>query len=205
MDYKYDIFLSYRRIGETSRWISDYFIELLKTHLGNELGEVPKYFLDTAEIESGNTWPVSLGNAVASSKILIAFWSAKYLESQWCCCEIGHMLERELKFGFRRGTNENGLIFIVVIHDGEKMPVQISVIQSEKMIDYFKLTLNKDSQKYTEFEDKIKSLSAKIANSLNVAPKFQKDWKIEAVNSFVNQLHISAPQSQSQPPKFSNP
>lgn len=201
-DYKHDIFISYRRLGETRTWIENYFVPLLKNHLSQELGRSPKIFTDS-QIETGDSWPIVLGETISTSKVIILLWSKKYLESLWCSCEIGHMLEREKKNGYRTIERPNGLIFPTVIHDGETMPVQISTIQKVEMQEFFKLTLNKDGQKYTDFEDKVKSLAEKIAGAIDDAPKWQNDWQIEAVNGFVKQFHKEE-SIQDQPPRFSN-
>lgn len=203
MDYKYDIFISYRRLGDTRNWIETYFVPLLINHLSQELGRNPEIFVDS-QIEVGDSWPNILGEAIASSKVIIPLWTKKYLESLWCSCEIGHMLEREKKFGYRSSINPTGLIFTTVINDGETMPVQISTIQKIEMQEFFKLTLNKDGQKHSEFEDKVKLLVEKIAKSIDCVPAWQEDWKIEAINNFVSQLHLRVESIQLQIPKFSS-
>ena len=71
------------------------------------------------------------------------------------------------------------------------------------MQEFFKLTLNKDGQKYTEFEDKVKTLVEKIAKSLDDAPEWEEDWKIEAVNSFTKQLYVKPGTTSIKIPKFS--
>jgi len=74
MDYKYDIFISYRRLGDTRNWIETYFLPLLINHLSQELGRNPEIFIDT-QIETGDSWPNVLGEAIASSKIIIPLWT----------------------------------------------------------------------------------------------------------------------------------
>lgn len=202
MPYNHDIFISYRRLGDTRTWIENYFVPLLENHLSQELGRNPIIFTDS-QIETGDSWPNVLGQTISTSKVIILLWSKKYLESLWCSCEIGHMLEREKKNGYRTIERPDGLIFPTVIHDGETMPIQISTIQKVEMQEFFKLTLNKDGQKYTEFEDKVKTLAGKIAKAIDDAPQWQNDWQIEAVNSFVKQFHKEE-STQNQPPRFSN-
>lgn len=201
MAYEYDIFISYRRLGETRSWIESYLAPLIVHHLSLDLGRNPKIFVDS-QIEAGDSWPIVLGNAIASSKVIIPLWTRKYLQSLWCSCEIGHMLERERKLGYRCSNNSGGLIFPTIINDGDTMPVQISTIQKYEMQEFFKLTLNKDGNKYTEFEDKVKLLADKIGRALDDAPDWQADWQIEAVNSFVSQLYVKEESLQTQPPQF---
>ena len=203
MAYQYDIFISYRRLGDTRNWIDNYFVPLIENHLSQELGRKPMIFIDS-QIETGDSWPIILGNALSASRIIILLWTRKYLESLWCSCEIGHMLEREKKLGYRTNINPTGLIFPTVINDGETMPVQLSTIQKIEMQEYFKLTLNKDGQKHTEFEDRVKQLVGKIAVALDYVPNWQQDWQIAAVNSFTQQLHLTEISTQSLPPQFIN-
>ncbi|MDO7853843.1 TIR domain-containing protein [Hymenobacter convexus] len=203
MAYQYDIFISYRRLGATQDWIKQYFEPLVTTHLSLNLGRDPSIFVDS-QIEAGDDWPIVLGNALSASKIIILLWSKTYLESRWCSCEIGHMLEREKKFGFRANNNPKGLIFPAIINDGDTIPVQISTIQKFELQDFFKITLNMDGQKYTEFEDKIKILVGKITTALNDAPTWQADWQIDAVNSFTQQLYVQNSPNQTQLPRFSS-
>jgi TIR domain len=203
MNYEYDIFISYRRLGDTREWIESFLVPLLENHLSQELGRNPEIFVDPL-LETGTTWPVDLGNKLSRSRVIIALWTKKFLESRWCSCEIGHMLERERINGYRTMGNPGGLIFPAVIHDGETMPISISTIQKVEIQEYFKLTLNKDGQKYTEFEDRIKSQAKSIADAIDNAPAWKQDWQIAAVNSFVQQLYNQQGSSQTHPPRFSN-
>jgi len=186
-------------LGDTRNWIETYLVPLLENHLSQELGRKPVLFLDS-NIETGDSWPNILGEAISSSKVIILLWTKTYLDSLWCSCEIGHMLERASRY--RTTNNPCCLIFPAVINYGDKMPIQISTIQKIEMQDFFKMTLNKDGQKHTEFEDKVKLLVEKIAKVIDDVPNWQEDWQIEAINSFVSLLHSNIVSIQNQLPKF---
>lgn len=203
MAYIYDIFISYRRDTLTRKWIDDHFVPLLKHHINLELGRVPEIYIDT-QIENGTTWPIALGSALGASRVIIPLWTKTFLNSEWCSCEIGHMLEREKKTGYRTIDKPGGLIFPTVIHDGETMPINLTTIQKIEIQDCYNVRMSVDSPKAEILDDRLKPLGKDIANAINNSPEWLNDWKIEAVNSFVQQFHIKEISTQSQPPKFSN-
>src|SRR6478609_2128376 len=100
MSYQHDIFISYRRNSETYVWIMEHFVPLLQLRVELELGRKPDIFVDN-QIDSGTSWPASLGVALGGSRVLIALWSANYLASVWCAAELSHMLGRELEAKLR--------------------------------------------------------------------------------------------------------
>ena len=57
MAYQYDIFISYRRLGDARSWIDNYFVPLIENHLSQELGRKPMIFIDS-QIETGDSWPI---------------------------------------------------------------------------------------------------------------------------------------------------
>ncbi|MGX1929715.1 TIR domain-containing protein [Flagellimonas sp. 2504JD4-2] len=200
MGYEYDIFISYRRQDETKGWIENHFIPLLEIHIFNELGEHPSFFLDT-QLEAGVNWPIELGNKLSKSKTIIPLWTRTYLNSQWCSCEIGHMLERESQCGYRTIEKPNGLVFPTIIHDGETMPVQLSTIQKVEIQDCFNVRMAKDSPKAEKLEDRLKPLAISISKAIANVPEWKPDWNIEAVNDFVQQYHLATRAVQETLPK----
>jgi hypothetical protein len=127
-----------------------------------------------------------------------------YLNSIWCSCEIGHMLERESKNGYRTFDKPGGLVFPTIIHDGETMPVHLSTIQKLEIQDCFNVRMSSNSPKAEILDDKLKPLGKDIAAAISTAPTWREDWQIESVNSFVETYHISVESSQNQLPKFTN-
>ncbi len=203
MGYQYDIFISYRRDELTLKWIQVHFLPLIKLHIKNELGREPNIYIDT-QLESGTSWPIALGKALGSSKIIIPLWTKSFLNSVWCTCEIGHMVERETKTGFRTFEKPGGLIFPTIIHDGETFPVQLATIQKIEIQDCFNVRMSIDSPKAEILDDKLKPLGKEISEAIEKAPDWQEDWQIKAVNSFVQQYYITEESKQNFAPKFSN-
>jgi hypothetical protein len=203
MAYKYDIFISYRRDALTRQWIEEHFVPLIELHVRMELGRVPIIYIDS-QLENGTTWPISLGKALGSSRTIIPLWTKTFLHSVWCTHEIGHMLERETKTGFRTYEKPSGLIFPTIIHDGETLPVNLLTIQKIEIQDCFNVRMSKNSPKAEILDDKLKPLGKDIADAILLAPDWIEDWEKTAVNNFVTQYHISIESQQNSTPKFTN-
>lgn len=201
MAYKYDIFISYRRDDLTRKWIEVHFVPLLEHHINLELGRKPNIYIDTL-LENGTSWPISLGIALGDSRTIIPLWTKTFLNSEWCSCEIGHMLERETKNGFRTISKPGGLIFPTIIHDGETMPISLTTIQKIDIQECYNVRMSIDSPKAEILDDRLKPLGKDIAVAIENAPAWKKDWQIEAINSFVKQFHLKEESIQSKPPKF---
>jgi hypothetical protein len=201
MEYQHDVFISYRRDMLTSKWMEDHFVPLLKHHIYLELGRQPNIYIDK-QLETGTTWPIALGKALGASRTIIPLWTKAFLNSVWCTCEVGHMLERETKNGLRTFENPGGLIFPIVIHDGETMPVQLKTIQRIEIQDCYNVRMALDSPKAEILDDRLKPLGKEIADAITNAPSWQQDWQIDAVNSFVQQLLNNNDPNQNQLPKF---
>lgn len=204
MAYQHDVFISYRRDDLTRAWIEKHFIPLLSAHVFLELGRHPNFYIDV-QLESGTTWPVSLGMALGTSRTIIPLWSKTYLNSVWCSCEISHMLEREIKTGSRTVQNPEGLVFPTIIHDGETMPINLSSIQKVEIQDCFNLKMSPDSPKAELLAEKLQPLAKAIAGAIEHAPDWQADWKIDAANAFYHQFFNSTQAQQTQTPKFTQP
>jgi hypothetical protein len=201
MSYQHDIFISYRRDHLTRTWIEKIFIPPLSSHIFYELGNHPQFYIDEL-LESGTTWPLSLGSALGTSRTIILLWSKTYLNSIWCSSEISHMLEREIKTGFRTVQKPGGLIFPTIIHDGETMPINLSSIQKVEIQDCFNVKMSPDSPRAELLSEKLKPLGKAIAGAIGNAPDWQADWKIDAANAFYQQFYNSTQAQQTQTPKF---
>ncbi len=202
MGYQYDIFISYRRDPLTLKWISEHLVPLLKHTVLLELGVPPNIFVDD-QLETGTTWPIQLGKKLGDSKLIIPLWTKTFLDSKWCSCEIGHMLEREEKCGFRTIDKPGGLIFPFIIHDGETIPASLQAIQQKTGIqDCFNVRMSADSPKAELLADKIREVGKPISDAIQQAPAWSGDWQIAAVNRFVETFHNTAGLTQTQVPKF---
>jgi len=201
MPYTHDIFISYRRDDLTRKWIDKHFQPTLSTHVFLELGRHPNFYIDT-QLESGVSWPLALGTALGNCKTIISLWSKTYLNSVWCTCEISHMLERETKAGLRTIEKPSGLVFPVIIHDGETLPINLSSIEKAEIQDYFNVNMSPDSPKAEVLSDKLKPIGKTIAHAIENAPDWQPDWRITAANAFFNEFYKQAQAQQTETPKF---
>lgn len=203
MSYRYDIFISYRRNELTRKWIEENFVPLIELYVSLEIGRKPDIFIDS-QLEIGTTWPIALGNALADSRTIIPLWSKMFFDSLWCSTEVGAMLERESKAGFRSVNNPGGLIFPTIIHDGETMPIELSTIQYLEIRECFSVRMAKDSPKAELLEEKIKTFSPSLANAIDKAPQWQNDWGLNTVNNFVALHHKKIESVQNVVPKYTN-
>ncbi|MEO6166121.1 MAG: TIR domain-containing protein [Chitinophagales bacterium] len=188
MAYQYDIFISYRRNSELLSWINAHFIPLLKANVQFELGREPSVFVDQ-DINAAGVWPLILGESISKSRILISLWSKTYLVSEWCTIELSHMLERDQLKGFRTLENPYSLIVPVIIHDGETMPVELSIVQRIEIKNFFTVRMHKDSESSEKLSQVLYSKAKDIAAAIERAPAWENDWKIKAQNSFYKKFY----------------
>jgi len=182
-EYQYDVFLSYRRANEWPRFVSKIFVPMFRHWLAAEIGETPRIFYDTEQIETGQSWPYQLASGIASSKVMVCLWSNEYFSSTWCQAELGHMLAR------REFTKQDSgplpLILAVLIHDGENISPDLSDIQRLSIQDYANPWLAPDSHRAEELSRRIKKLSGHVAHALQRVPECDPCWPDLAVESFV--------------------
>ncbi len=194
MGYEYDAFISYKQ-GDIDHWLEKVFLKIFVFYLENELGRRPKFFLDKS-IQKGDTWPLSIQKALASSRSLVAFLQPSYFASKWCLFEFGTMLEREKAEGYRSLGNPKGLIQAVQVGDGIHFPVYAKQIQWFDCTDYFSASpAFEKSERFLELEKLIKVWSIDVAHMINHAPDWKEDW----IN--LSNIEISLPKE----PIFSAP
>src|SRR5215218_8409934 len=119
MDYKYDVFVSYKRYGEWTNWVRGVFCEVLTDHLAMELGRPPKIFIDD-QLEEGTDWELDLSLKLTTSRVLIPLFSKMYFGSEWCLKEFYAVRFKEEKIGLRTRKEPSGIIVPGRIHDGMK-------------------------------------------------------------------------------------
>jgi hypothetical protein len=144
MSYQHDIFISYRRNPETYVWITEHFVPLLTLRVELELGRKPLIYVDD-QIESGTSWPASLGAALGGSRVLIVLWSGNYLTSVWCTEELSHMLGREREAKLRTVDRPRGVVIPAFIHDDEKFPPDLQHIEHFEVQKFFNVRMARNS------------------------------------------------------------
>lgn len=203
MGYEHDVFISYPRRGETQHWVAEHFVPALQHALSLELDREPKLFFDL-HLEQGSEWNVRLGQKISRSRVLVCLWTRNYLLSEWCKLEISHMLARERDTGRRSGENPIGLISIPILHDGETIPDELQGIQHFKLHGLFNPRMRKDSIKSEQLYDVICSHAAEIANQIEMAPLWQKNWIDTAVEDFVQLFRQQRASVQNTTPRYTS-
>jgi len=192
--YEYDIFISYKQ-GAINQWLQKIFLDRFIFYLENELGREPLIFFDQ-DIQSGDTWPLKLQQALARSRCLVAFSQVSYFSSQWCMYEFGAMLERERKEKYRTLLNPKGLIQIVKVGDGVHFPPYAKQIQELDCRRHFYVSSAfEKTEGCLELEKLISEWVPDVAQMIREAPIWKADW--------INLPKTKIPPSQK--PKFPPP
>jgi hypothetical protein len=178
LSYQYDIFLSYQNDTAMASWVPDHLMPFMKSFVGNEMNRPVSIFFDRSGIQAGDTWPLTLQNALMRSRCLVAVWNPLYFSSEWCRRECAVMLYREERLGLRKGTRPEGLIVPISVFDGEHFPPRAKSIQ------YFDLRAYwisgpafRDSALYVDFQIQLKNLAASVARAIKRAPSWQSRWQ----------------------------
>ena len=178
-EYEYDVFISYRRVSPTNDWVHNHLYPRLSEWLPTELppNHNCKIFIDSS-IETGSAWPERLRLALRTSRCLVAVWSPQYFSSAWCLAEWQTLLERERMLGLRTEENPSGLIYPVVFSDGQHFPEEANAIQ-QKDLRAFNIpwVVYRDTPRYVEFTEQIKTVAAELATMVQSAPPWA-DWPV---------------------------
>jgi hypothetical protein len=179
-DYRYDVFLSYRRASPTLDWVKDHFYPLLRAWLPEELPHDPRIFIDVNDIGVGSSWPSQLGEALRSSRCLVAIWSAQYFRSAWCVAEWRSMIARERALASAASGGGSPLIFAVRFSDGDWYPQEAKNTQQFDMSQWSNLTPDfRDAVEYAPFIEAVRDACRKLAKNILDAPAWRPDWPIE--------------------------
>ena len=201
MSYQYDIFISYRRNAETHAWITEHFVPLLTLRVELELSRKPAIYIDD-QIESGTSWPTSLGTALGSSRVLIALWSGNYLSSAWCVEELSHMLARERENDLRTTDRPHGVVIPAFIHDGEKFPADLRHIQHFEVQKYFNVRMARNSPRAEELDATLAVHAPAIAACIEHAPAWRHRWSTRAASDFFARFYQRLEVVQDTVPRF---
>ena len=192
MSYEFDVFVSYRRHGEWPLWTAEVFRPLLYHWLGEELGRDPNIFVDT-NIETGDSWPERLGNALGRSRILLPLLSRQYFSSRWCRTEFALMRARESTCNLRSAECPHGLIIPAHIHDGKDFPVSVNAIQSAQLQAYTNVRLAKGSVTEERLSEEIRKWMPDVASAIGRAPEHDAAWVRLAADKFLDALAEQPP------------
>jgi hypothetical protein len=201
VSYSHDIFISYRRDPETLTWINEHFLPLLRLRVGMELGYQPTIFID-GQIESGTSWPKSLGTALGNSRTLIPLWTGNYLSSVWCTEELGHMVVREEEERLRTSARPYGVIIPAFIHDGERFPPELSYMQRFEIQKCFNVRMARNSPRAEELDASLVAQAPSITACIRHAPAWRASWPRLAAASFYEKFHQKVGSEQRTVPRF---
>ena len=172
MDYKHDIFFSYKRDSLTldwHRWVKDRLVHWLTQEVG---GRRIDCFMDE-QITVGQHWPDSLQQALRHSRCLVGVWSPEYFQSEWCVSEWKTFVERE------RVLRRPGLIAPLQYHDGEHFPDEARSVEWMDVRNYTSTApAFYNTVRAVELEDKIKEFARGVAQLLYAAPAFDPGWPV---------------------------
>jgi hypothetical protein len=177
MDYEYDIFLSYSRKTCVAEWVRECFLGLFKDYLTNELGEEPRIFVDTEDIQPGDIWPERMRKALATSRCLLAMLSPPYFTSAMCCQEFAVMHNRSRKLGRCSTANPSGLILPVRTWDGDSFPQCVRDFQSLNCREFVRHgPCFRQSSRFLDLQESLVAWVPHAARVVGDAPTWQPDW-----------------------------
>ncbi len=177
-DYRWDVFLSYRRgkLGEESladEWVRDNFKMLLRSYLTEELGgHGARVFFDQQVIKTGDDWADGISDGIRLSKCLVAVWTPSYWRSDWCTAEWNSFRERSEVA--RLGPS--GLAAPVLLCGDRHLPPEAKAVQYADFQDYAYLGL-RETALFLSFQQKVQELARNIARVVHRAPLFRTDWR----------------------------
>jgi hypothetical protein len=192
MSYEFDVFLSYSRASEWPSWVKGSFLPLLGHWLTAELGRDARIFVDY-ELDSGVSWPSSLGRALARSIVLVPLWSRNYFSSEWCRRELAQMRAREDRHGFRSPSNPLGLIIPAIIHDGSTFPSIISDINYINLSSFANVRMDPNGATAERLSQTIKEWVPSISSAIESAPEHDNEWDQLDAKAFVQQYSVREP------------
>ena len=178
MNYKYDLFISYKNSDITNDWVS-IFKNKLEAWLTEELGGIkPKIFFDEETIETGDNWPIKLQEGIKTSRCLVCIWTAEYFQSKWCVSEWRSFEKR--KEVIMTKPLSKSIIHPLKFYDGDFYP---KITESYDILDVTQYTYlisrkSLDTPTGRKFQDEIKKLSKTLANSINSAPDYCDNFPI---------------------------
>jgi hypothetical protein len=197
-DYRYDVFLSYRRHTLWPEWVRIHFLELLLHYLGEELGRDAVVFCDN-EIAAGNNWPNRLASALAHSRVLVPLLSRQYFSSMWCVSEFAFMRAREVRCGLGTPEEPGGLIVPALLHDGDDFPEAAAIVQPLDLRACASRYMSPDSAKKEALEELVARFAPAVVAAIYRAPPYDPTWLHLSAERFIELFHMPESRQHSVP------
>jgi hypothetical protein len=173
ISYRYDVFVSYRRIGKVKPWVGQHFVPYLKTAMTEPLGREPRVFWDETSVAEGQRWHSAILDALRHSCCLVPIWSKPYFGSPWCVAEWQTFLRRATL------TQRDELVVPVRFNDGEDFPPEAL---AAKPFDFRDFAINApafvQSPRFLEYESALDRLAERLVEVLEAAPKCLLEWPV---------------------------
>jgi TIR domain len=183
MGYQYDVFLSYRRANDWPKFVDNHFLPMFKHWLDAALGRTSTLFFDVREIETGQSWPYRLADALAHSKVMVCLWSKEYFSSPWCAAELTQMLARRNSLIGPHGPRP--LVLAVVIHDSKDLDPSLADIQIFPLQRYSNPWIAEGSQAAERLSMEIEKFAQHVADALAQAPEYDPAWPSLVTEEFM--------------------
>ena len=178
--YSYDVFVSYPRRGDVEPWVRNQLVPRLEKSLQEYLGR-EALFIDSKSIDTGVSWPDAIEFALQRSRVLLAVFSRQYFRKAWCKTELDSMLERCKQLGIGKPGSPELLVHAIVAHDCENeehIPSPYRHIQRRVFKPFVYDHADTDWAFFRGFQDEVTSLAARIADTVDRAPKWQADFPV---------------------------
>jgi hypothetical protein len=192
-DYRYDVFLSYRRHPDITTWVRDVLGPKLSFYLGEALGgDEAQVFWDREDIAPGDIWWKKIEQALQTARCVVPIWSPSYFRSQYCVAE---WLTFRLR-GAGEALTDWGLVVPVSFNDGLSFPKYAREVQYDDFSDFAYDGIARTADPYIAFQKRLRAFAEALAVKVQNAPAFKPTWPAvqpaDVVNGTVAGLDMAA-------------
>jgi MinD-like ATPase involved in chromosome partitioning or flagellar assembly len=166
-DYRYDIFVSYEH--SIAEWVLE-FVEALRLELRSLRADEPRIFLDLREIQLARPLTEEYRDALTRSKVLLAFLTPRYANSELAETEFLPFRQRALQTGKR--------VLVPVLIRGDASRDFPYFFQEFQYLDLRKLSIQKTSpsRRSALWHREIMQLADILNVMLNEVPPYDPRW-----------------------------
>jgi hypothetical protein len=186
-DYKYDVFISYKRGDVREQWLDQIFLPLFTSFLSGLMPAHPRIFVDREDLKPGIPWKPQVTEALARSKCMIAILSPAYFSSRWCMMEFYPMYYRQVALQKAQIIPSSQSLIAPLVGQGPKefFPQFVSGENGIQLLDYSRYnrvgTGFMNSDLFLELQDKIDADSLQTYKMIQTAPAWterftSKEW-----------------------------
>ena len=177
--YKYDLFISYSRLGSVQKWLLNHFYDKLRDCLADQFGSSLKVYMDRRTMPRAVHWPSELQIALRHSKIMIQLLTPGYFESKWCLAELFSMRAREEMLGLAGLQVTQGLIYPILYSDSDNFPpegLQRSWVDFKDFA--YPDMVYQQTADFVHFHRKVNELACDLVQLVKQVPDWRADWPI---------------------------